>query len=83
MADDGSDLTPPQRAMLLVQGAISNRLDSVAEIRFGPDDILHLGFMCAGLVARCAKAEGTTTEAFMQDLGLRAAVLAGRAERKP
>lgn len=69
--------------MLLVQAGIAGDWDSIAEVPFDMrTDLLNMGSMAAGLIHRCAKAEGVTTEEFMADLGLRAAVLADRAERK-
>ena len=74
---DGSDLSPPEKAVLLAQACLSNRLDTLADIYWSAEDIVTLGAMCGGLARRCAEAEGVPIAVLMSDLGLRAAV-AGR-----
>ena len=74
---DGSDLSPPEKGVLLAQACLSDRLDAIAGIYWSGEDIVTLGSLVGGLAHRCAAAEGVTIEVFMADLGLRAAA-AGR-----
>lgn len=78
-------MTSEQQCLALVTSCMSGDFDTAYKVleEFDLRTVLSLAAMVDGFVRRCARNEGKTVQEVLDDLGLRAAVLAERDVQGP